>query len=463
MKHLPVFLDLKDRPVLVIGGGEMACRRTVMAQRAGAKVAVVAPKLSNDFDFCAPVKHIARTFDNYDLIGISLVYIACDEDPNYETEVAGIVQAHGVLVNVADRYDISSFIMPSIVDRSPLVVAISSGGKAPVVTRMLREKLESLVPSALGKLASIAGEYRERVKEKISDSTRRRRFWERVANGEVAENIMSGKLNLAKSKIEELLAVTLLDIDIPSQGEVYLVGSGPGDPDLLTFKALRLMQQADVVLHDRLVSDGVLDLVRRDADRIYVGKKQGEHSMRQEDISRTLVRLAREGKRVLRLKSGDPFMFGRGGEEIEMLTQEGVSFQVVPGISAANGCAAYSGIPLTHRDHAQACVFVTGHAKDGRVNLNWQALVQPNQTVVVYMGLISIAEVITKLMAHGADPKLPVAVVDKGTREDQNVVTGMLENITTVVAQAKLEGPAIVIIGTVVSLRDQLTWYGAQS
>jgi uroporphyrin-III C-methyltransferase/precorrin-2 dehydrogenase/sirohydrochlorin ferrochelatase len=463
MKHLPAFLDLKDRPVLVIGGGAMASRRAAMAQRAGAKVVVVATKLSDDFDYCGPITHIARTFDVHDLAGVTLVYIACDEDPDYETQVSVIVQAQGVLVNVADRSDISSFIMPSIVDRSPLVIAISSGGEAPILARMLRAKLESLVPAALGKLASLAGEYRERVKETISDTTRRRRFWERVANGEVAENMLSGKPGIAKLKIEELLDVALSDKNIAPQGEVYLVGSGPGDPDLLTFKALRLMQQADVVLHDRLVSDGVLELVRRDAVRIYVGKKQGEHSMRQEEISRTLVRLAREGKRVLRLKSGDPFMFGRGGEEIEMLAQEGVSFQVVPGISAGNGCAAYSGIPLTHRDHAQACVFVTGHAKDGKVNLNWEALVQPNQTVVVYMGLVSLAQVIGELMAHGADSKLPVAIVDKGTRVDQKVVTGTLENIIALVTQAKLEGPAIVIIGTVVSLRDQLTWYGAPS
>ncbi len=373
------------------------------------------------------------------------------------------MQAKGVLVNVADRSDISSFIMPSIVDRSPLVVAISSGGEAPVLARMLRAKIESLVPAALGKLASLMGEYREWAKEIIPNTTRRRRFWERVVNGAVAESMLNGRPGVAKSKIEGLLAVEPFDKDLAPQGEVYLVGSGPGDPDLLTFKALRLMQKADVVLHDRLVSDGVLELVRRDADRIYVGKKQGEHSMRQEDISRTLVQLAQEGKRVLRLKSGDPFMFGRGGEEIEMLSQEGVSFQVVPGISAGNGCAAYSGIPLTHRDHAQACIFVTGHAKDGKVNLNWKALVQPNQTVVVYMGLISITQVIGELMAHGADPKLPVAIVDKGTRLDQNVVTGTMESITAIATRAKLEGPAILIIGTVVSLRHQLAWYGSPS
>jgi uroporphyrin-III C-methyltransferase/precorrin-2 dehydrogenase/sirohydrochlorin ferrochelatase len=282
-------------------------------------------------------------------------------------------------------------------------------------------------------------------------------------DGAVAESMLSGNVDLAEIRMEELLSAAQADQDIAPQGEVYLVGSGPGDPDLLTFKALRLMQRADVVLHDRLVPDGVLELVRRDADRIYVGKKQGDHSMRQEDISLTLVRLAQEGKRVLRLKGGDPFMFGRGGEEIEMLASEGVSFQVVPGISAGNGCAAYAGIPLTHRDHAQACVFVTGHTKDGKVDLNWQALIQPNQTVVVYMGLVSLAQVIGELLTHGAQPELPVAIVDKGTRVDQKVVTGTLENIVQKAEEADLTGPAIVIIGSVVALRDQLTWYGSTS
>ena len=463
MQHLPAFLDLKDRPVLVVGGQAMASRRCAMAQRAGANVFVVAPELSNDFERCAPFTHITRVFDAGDLEGVSLVYVACDEDPEYETRVAKSAQDKGVLVNVADRSDISSFIMPSIVDRSPLVVAISSGGAAPILARMLRAKLESLVPVALGNLASFAGKYRDRVKQAIPDITRRRRLWERVVDGAVAESMLSGNVDLAEIRMEELLSAAQADQDITPQGEVYLVGSGPGDPDLLTFKALRLMQRADVVLHDRLVPDGVLELVRRDADRIYVGKKQGDHSMRQEDISLTLVRLAQEGKRVLRLKGGDPFMFGRGGEEIEMLASEGVSFQVVPGISAGNGCAAYAGIPLTHRDHAQACVFVTGHAKGGKVDLNWQALIQPNQTVVVYMGLVSLAQVIGELLTHGAQPELPVAIVDKGTRVDQKVVTGTLENIVQKAEEADLTGPAIVIIGSVVALRDQLTWYGSTS
>lgn len=459
MKHLPAFIDLKGRVAVVIGGEAMASRRVAMAQRAGAKVRVVSPELSRDFEGFEPFEHVARRFHPDDLNDVVVAYVACETDPDYETEVAAEAQRQGVLVNVADRSDISSFIMPSIVDRAPIVVAISSGGEAPILARMLRAKLESLIPSAIGTLAAFAGQYRDRVKELVPDTARRRRLWERVADGSVAENILGLKPQAAKERMEELLEAARRGDDLAQTGEVYLVGSGPGDPDLLTFRALRLMQQADVVLHDRLVPKGILELVRRDADRIYVGKKQGDHSMAQEEISRTLVQLAQQGKRVLRLKGGDPFVFGRGGEEIEMLAQEGISFQVVPGISAANGCAAYAGIPLTHRDHAHACVFVTGHAKDDKLDLNWQALVQPNQTVVVYMGLISMPQVMASLIANGADPKTLVAVIEKGTRVDQRVICGEIGTIVANVEKARLEGPAIVIIGSVVSLRDRLEWF----
>lgn len=459
MKHLPAFIDVKDRPVLVVGGEAMASRRTTAAQRAGAKVRVVAPTLSEAFKDCPPFEHIARRFEASDLEGVMLVYVANEDDPDYEASVAKMAQDKGVLVNVADRLELSSFVMPSIVDRSPLVVAISSGGEAPILARMLRAKLESLVPAALGQLAAFAGAYRDRVKETIPDIVRRRRFWERVADGSVAESMLNNKPTLAAQRMEELLSAAQNDQDATPLGEVYLVGSGPGDPDLLTFRALRLMQQADVVLHDRLVPDGILDLVRRDADRIFVGKKRGDHVMQQTDISQLLVDLARQGKRVLRLKGGDPFVFGRGGEEIEMLAAAGILFQVVPGISAANGCAAYAGIPLTHRDHAQACVFVTGHMKDGQLDLNWQALIQPNQTVVVYMGLISLKDVMAAFIANGADIQMPVAVIDNGTRVDQQVVSGEMHDIAARVESAGLEGPAIVIIGSVVTLRDRLTWF----
>ena len=458
MKHLPAFLDLKDRHVLVVGGGTMASRRAAMAQRAGAKVRVISPQLSDAFDECDPFEHFARPFEQKDLEKVSLVYVACEDDPDYEVMVAKTARENGVLVNVVDRSEISNFLMPSIVDRSPVIVAISSGGEAPILARMLRSKLESLVPATFGKLASFAGSYRAAVMEALPDAVQRRRFWERVADGSVAESMLIGNQETASARMEELLEQARNDRDIPPLGEVYLVGSGPGDPDLLTFRALRLMQQTDVVLYDRLVPDGILELVRRDADRIFVGKKRGEHAMQQNDISRLLVDLAKQGKRVLRLKGGDPFIFGRGGEEIEMLAEEGVSFQVVPGVSAANGCAAYAGIPLTHRDHAQACVFVTGHAKDGKVDLNWKSLVQPNQTVVVYMGLVTLTNVVSEFISNGADPKLPVAIVDKGTRIDQQVITGTLDSIADLAEASGLEGPAVVIIGSVVTLRDRLAW-----
>ncbi len=459
MKHLPTFIDVIERPVLVVGGEAMAARRTAMAQRAGARVIVVAPHLSADFEICAPFDHVERKFERHDLDGVVVVYVASEDEPDYETWVAQEAKDRGVLVNVADRSDISTFIMPSIVDRSPIVVAISSGGDAPILARMLRARLESLVPAALGKLADFVGGYRDQVKAAIPDIVERRRFWERIADGPVAESIYGAKPDTAASQMQELISAASVGQNEDAEGEVYLVGSGPGDPDLLTFRALRLMQQADVVLHDRLVPDGILELVRRDADRIYVGKRQGDHAMKQEDISQTLVDLAKQGKRVLRLKGGDPFVFGRGGEEIEMLAAEGVAFQVVPGISAANGCAAYAGIPLTHRDHAQACVFVTGHVKDGELDLNWSALVQPNQTVVVYMGFLSLAQVMQAFLDNGANAETLVAVVDKGTRPGQRVVTGTISTIAQNVENAKLEGPAIVIIGSVVGLRDKLDWF----
>ncbi|NQV82537.1 MAG: uroporphyrinogen-III C-methyltransferase, partial [Rhodospirillales bacterium] len=275
----------------------------------------------------------------------------------------------------------------------------------------------------------------------------------------IAEYVLAGQEEAANNLLDETLANTGGDEDPAARGEVYLVGSGPGDPDLLTFRALRLMQQADVVLHDRLVTDEIMDLVRRDAERIFVGKRRGDHAMPQEEIGQLMIRLAREGKRVLRLKSGDPFVFGRGGEEIDALSSEGIHFQVVPGVTAANGCASYAGIPLTHRDHAQSCIFVTGHAKDDHLDLDWPTLVRPSQTLVVYMGLDSIAMLTEKLIGHGADPKTPAAIIDNGTRPGQRVVTAALEDLARRAVEEDLPGPSIIIIGSVVTLRDRLSWF----
>jgi len=458
MKHLPVFLDIKDQPVLVVGGTVMAARRWATATSAGARVRVVAPKLSAAFEDCPEVVHEAKAFEESDLDGMHLVFAATGEEEE-DVRVSALARKKGVAVNVVDRLDLCSFVMPSIVDRSPVVVAISSSGDAPILSRLLRAKLEALLPSGLGRLANFAGSCRQQVNSLITDPVRRRRFWERIVGGPAAEYVLAGQQEAADELFDKTLEAECRDQELPVQGEVYLVGSGPGDPDLLTFRALRLMQQADVVLHDRLVPDAILDLVRRDAERVFVGKKRGDHVLAQEDISQMLADLARQGHRVLRLKGGDPFMFGRGGEEIEVLADAGIPFQVVPGVTAANGCAAYAGIPLTHRDHAQACIFVTGHTKDGKLDLNWHSLMQPNQTVVVFMGLGALVNVAGQLVEHGANPDLPAAVVDNGTRERQQVVSGTLSDVADRVAKAEFEGPAILIVGTVVTLRDKLSWF----
>ncbi len=458
MNHFPVFLDIKDQPVLVVGGSFMAARRTAAAFAAGGRVRVVAEELDRAFEDCRGFEHRARPFQAEDMEGARLVFVAGDDEA-LNVRVSALAREWGIPVNVADRLDLCSFVMPSIVDRSPVVVAVSSGGESPILSRLLRAWIETRIPGGLGRLARFAGAWRERIKTAIPDPTRRRRFWEWMNDGPVAEYVLAGQTEAAHALLEETLAAAGRDRDAPLLGEVYLVGTGPGDPDLLTFRALRLMQQADVVLHDRLVPDAILDLVRRDAERLFVGKRRGEHALPQEEISRLLVELAREGKRVLRLKGGDPFTFGRGGEEIEALSGEGIPFQVVPGVTAANGCAAYAGIPLTHRDHAQACVFVTGHTKDGTLDLNWDTLVQPNQTVVAFMALGALPALTGGFIAHGADAKMPAAVIDNGTRDTQRVVTGTLGDLAARAAAANLEGPAIVIVGTVVTLREKLSWF----
>jgi len=458
MKHIPIFLDIKGKPVLVVGGGLIAARRTEFASRAGGDVLVVSPSLSLDFENCCDYRHEARVFEPSDLDGVHLAFVAGD-DEEQNARISRLAQERNIPVNVADRLALCSFIMPSIVDRSPVVVAASTGGESPILARLLKAKLETMIPAAFGRLAEFASRWRDAAKTRIADPVRRRRFWEDLADGPIAEYMLTGQEAEATKLVEETLDAIDQDGGIADVGEVYLVGSGPGDPDLLSFRALRLMQRADVALYDRLVPEAILERIRRDAERIFVGKQRGDHVLPQEEISKALVDHALQGKRVLRLKGGDPFTFGRGGEEIEMLANHGIPFQVVPGVTAASGCAAYSGIPLTHRDYAQACVFVTGHTKHGQLNLNWQTLTPENQTVVVYMGLNALPDLVGKLMEHGAPADRPAAVIDKGTREDQRVVTGTLGTLAEYAAAADLEGPAIIIVGGVVTLHDKLSWY----
>jgi uroporphyrin-III C-methyltransferase / precorrin-2 dehydrogenase / sirohydrochlorin ferrochelatase len=360
---------------------------------------------------------------------------------------------------VVDNPDLCSFVFPAIVDRSPLIAAISSGGVSPVLARLLRAKIESTIPASFGRLAQFAEKFRTLVKQQISEPSQRRVFWENTLHGHVAELVLTERMQDA----ERELHANLKDPKYTKKkGEVYLIGAGPGDPDLLTFRALRLMQQADVIVYDRLVSPEILEMSRRDAEKIYVGKQRNNHSLPQEDINELLASLALAGKRVARLKGGDPFIFGRGGEEIETLMRQGIHFQVVPGITAAAGCASYAGIPLTHRDHAQSCTFVTGHLKDGNINLNWQQLASPNQTIVIYMGLVGLEKICQALIAHGCPPDHPIGIVQQGTTKNQRVITGTLSDMPLRVENADIKPPTLIIVGSVVTLHEKLNWFQTQ-
>jgi len=420
-------------------------------------VRVVAPEIEPELAGQPGVEAIVARFAPRYLDGAVLV-IAATNDRDVNRQVSELAQARNLPVNVVDDPELCSFIMPAILDRSPLMIAFSSGGGSPVLTRMMRGKLETVIPQNYSRLAKFAVRFRELVKERVTNPPKRRIFWENALDGVVAEKVLAGDEDSA----EALLRKMLDGEDNILRGEVYLVGAGPGDPDLLTFRALRLMQKADVVVHDNLVSKTIVDMTRRDAQRIFVGKQRDNHTMRQEEINELLVRLAREGKRVLRLKGGDPFIFGRGGEEIETLAGQGIPFQVVPGITAASGVASYAGIPLTHRDHAQSCLFVTGHLKDGTMNLDWDALARPNQTVVVYMGLHGLDILCAELVGHGMPDTTPIAIVQQGTTQNQRVITGTLATLPGIAAREKPQAPTLIIIGGVVTLHDKLSWFHPQ-
>ncbi|MBV1921674.1 MAG: siroheme synthase CysG, partial [Pseudomonadales bacterium] len=353
--------------------------------------------------------------------------------------------------------ELCSFILPAIIDRSPVVIAVSSGGQSPVLARMIRAKLESTIPASYGRLAKLVGAVRDKVKARFDTVNQRREFWEQTLTGPVAEYVFAGKEDDAQKMLEEQLDD--LSIKPRVKGEVYLVGAGPGDPDLLTFRALRLMQQADVVLYDRLVSPEVLDLVRRDAERIYVGKARDDHAVPQDQINQYLVDLALQGRRVCRLKGGDPFIFGRGGEEIDMLAEQHIDFQVVPGITAASGCSTYAGIPLTHRDYSQSVQFVTGHLKDGSCDLDWEMLARGRQTVVFYMGLVGLPHICESLIEHGQKPDMPIALIQQGTTRNQKVLTGTLATMPDIVKANPVVPPTLIIVGEVVTLQEKLQWF----
>lgn len=459
MDYFPFFLALRGRRVLVVGGGEIAARKVRLLRRAGARIRVLAPRLCAELDALATQGALDWQAAPYSAAAIDAdtwFVLAATDDEAVNAQVAADAERARLWVNVVDDPRRSSAITPAIVDRNPLLVALSSGGRAPVYIRQLRARLERELPPRLGELLEWLGTQRARIAQAIPDMVQRLRVWERIVDGPVASRALAGDTAAADAALGRLLEA---EQGAP-QGEVWLVGAGPGDPDLLTLKALRRMQQADVVVHDRLLGPQILDLVRRDAERIDAGKRRSRHTLPQEDINALLVRLAREGKRVLRLKGGDPFVFGRGGEEIAELLAAGVPFEVIPGITAANGAAAYAGMPLTHRDHAQSCVFVTGHPRaDGALSLPWATLVPPGQTVVIYMGLTRLEDICAQLIAHGAPAQRPAAMVENASRAEQRVIVGDLATLPQKVAQAQPEGPGLVIIGEVVRLRAQLSWW----
>jgi len=461
MDYLPLFHKLHGAQVLVVGGGEIALRKARLLADAGAALRVVAPEVDGQLAAMAREgggEVQVRGYQASDLDGCRLV-IAATDDPALNAQVSADAQLRSLPVNVVDAPALCTVIFPAIVDRSPLVVAVSSGGDAPVLARLIRARLEAWIPAAYGELAGLAARFRHKVKTLYPDVNQRRGFWETVFQGPIAERQLAGQ----GAEAERLLQAMVDGAPVQQGGEVYLVGAGPGDPDLLTFRALRLMQQADVVLYDRLVAPAIIDMCRRDAERIYVGKRRAEHSVPQEQINRLLVELARQGKRVLRLKGGDPFIFGRGGEEIEELAEEGIPFQVVPGITAASGCSSYAGIPLTHRDHAQSVRFITGHLKDGSSNLPWSDLVAPAQTLVFYMGLVGLPTICAELIRHGRAASTPAALVQQGTTRNQRVFVGTLGDLPDLVARHEVHAPTLVIVGEVVQLRDKLAWFeGAQ-
>lgn len=456
MDIFPISLKLQQQPCLIVGGGHIAYRKAVLLQKAGAVISVVAPEIEAsllEIVQATAGQYVQAPFNSEIPLRSYRLVIAATNDAGVNRQVFEDCEAENVLVNSVDDPPHCRFMVPAIIDRSPLVISVASNGTSPVLSRQIRTQLEATIPHGMGKLAEFSGKWRSAVKVKITNPDERRIFWEDLYASPLKEQVFNDNLAEADHLIEQALN----EWQKP-KGEVYLVGAGPGDPELLTLKALRLMQQADVVIYDRLVSAPIMDLCRRDAEKIYVGKARSNHAVPQEGINALLVKYASEGKRVCRLKGGDPFIFGRGGEEIEELFAAGVAFQVVPGITAASGCSAYAGIPLTHRDYAQSVRFLTGHLKEGSPELPWNELVYENQTLVLYMGLVGLEKICAQLIEHGQRPDMPVALVSKGTTPEQKVVVGTLQDIASKVNEHHIQAPTLTIIGEVVRLREKLKW-----
>ena len=456
MKRFPLFVNLDKLPVLVVGGGEIAERKINLIIKANAKVEVLARKFSPNVENLINKNKLKKIKSNLDISTLDSNYsliIAATDNKQINKKLFNFANKNNILINVVDQPDLCTCTFGSIVERGDLVVAISTGGNAPVFARNLREKFETLLPQSTKQLIDFSASIREKVMNSFSQFNKRRIFWELFFDA------FATKKNITKSNLAALTNQLIKTLKNKNSGEVFLVGAGPGDPELLTLRALHLIQKADVCIYDNLVSKEILELVRRDAHMIYAGKLRNNHTIEQKEINQLLVNYAKKGLRVLRLKGGDPFMFGRGGEEISELMTQKIKFQVVPGITAASGVSAYAGIPLTHRDYSQSCIFITGHEKNGKLNINWSNLIHENQTIVIYMGLNSLPIIVQNLIDSGMRKNMPIALVQEGTTEKQKVMVSTISRVISKTLKSNIQSPVIIIIGEVVKLRKTIKWF----
>ena len=456
MKRFPLFVNLDKLPVLVVGGGDIAERKINLIIKANANVEVLARNFSHNVEqliIKKKLKKIKKTLDISSLGSNYSLIIAATDNKQINKKLFNFAKKNNILINVVDQPELCTCTFGSIVERGDLVIAISTGGSAPVFARNLREKFETLLPQSTKQLIDFSSSIREKVIRSFSQFNKRRIFWELFFEA------FATKKNITKSNLTKLSNQLIKSLRNKNSGEVFLVGAGPGDPELLTLRALHLIQKADVCIYDNLVSKEILELVRRDAHMIYAGKLRNNHTIEQKEINKLLVTYAKKGLRVLRLKGGDPFMFGRGGEEISELMTKKIKFQVVPGITAASGVSAYAGIPLTHRDYSQSCTFITGHEKNGELNINWNNLTNENQTIVIYMGLNSLQTIAQNLIDSGMRKNMPIALVQEGTTENQKVVVSTISRVNTKILKTDIQSPVIIIIGEVVKLRKTIKWF----
>jgi len=459
--YLPIFVNIKQQHCLIIGGGAVAARKADLFIKSGAIVTVIAPELKTEMKH-----HLEHGYVSWHPAEFSIEVMATVPKPKYvisATDDQVVNQAvyqycktYEIPVNVADQTEYCDFILPAIVDRSPVTIAVSTGGRSPILARLMKARLEALIPAGFGSLADLLGRYRNKVKQVLSSGDERKAFWENLLQSAFVDKATQGRSEDAESILKTHLEQAEKSGQAMPAGEVYLIGAGPGDPDLMTFKGLRLLQQADVILYDRLVAPEIVEMARREAERIYVGKKDKYHAMPQGDISQLMVNLAKQGKRVARLKGGDPYIFGRGAEEAELLVKNDIPFEVVPGITAAAGCSAYAGFPLTHREFSQSVSLVTGHQQEGTNEVDYGRLAHSGDTMVFYMGVKNAPKIQEGLISHGLSENTPAAIIEKGTTADQRVVITTLGELSEAIQTSHIKPPALLVVGEVIQVRERL-------